>query len=278
MVYNSTSNKVYCANCDDNSLTVIDGATNAVIRTIAVGREPVELGYNSTNNKVYCGNRASGSVMIIDGARDSVIKTVAVAGYPGGFTYNPTHNKVYSIDGQNVTVLDGAGDTVVATVGIGSDVISLGYDPSHDKVYCVNSGSNVKVIDAAADTVTATVGVGSFPCAFAWNPFQNRVYVANRGSNTVSVIRDTTPVGIGESTEPQAVSDKLEASIIRGVLFLPTHLSPPSSLLSTDGRKVLNLHPGANDASGLAPGVYFVREGSGTRGQASGRTRKVVIQ
>jgi hypothetical protein len=36
------------------------------------------------------------------------------------------------------------------------------------------------------------------------------------------------------------------------------------------------LHPGPNDVSGFAPGVYFVRvQGSGVGGQ--GRTRRVVL-
>jgi len=33
-----------------------------------------------------------------------------------------------------------------------------------------------------------------------------------------------------------------------------------SALLDVSGRKVLDLRPGANDVSRLAPGVYFVRE------------------
>jgi hypothetical protein len=48
-------------------------------------------------------------------------------------------------------------------------------------------------------------------------------------------------------------------TIVRGVLFLPSSLlSAPSSLLSIDGRKVLDLEVGANDVSHFAPGVYFV--------------------
>ena len=36
------------------------------------------------------------------------------------------------------------------------------------------------------------------------------------------------------------------------------------------------LSPGENDVRALVPGVYFVKEGLGTRGQGLGRTRKVV--
>jgi len=51
-------------------------------------------------------------------------------------------------------------------------------------------------------------------------------------------------------------------TIVRGVLFLaerPSSSASTSSLFDTGGREVLDLSPGANDVSKLAPGVYFVR-------------------
>jgi hypothetical protein len=44
-------------------------------------------------------------------------------------------------------------------------------------------------------------------------------------------------------------------------------------LLDSSGRKVLDLHPGANDVRALAPGVYFVRDAAD-----EGGTRKIVVQ
>ena len=41
LVYNSTNNKVYCANAYSNNVTVIDGATDSVITTITVGSWPL---------------------------------------------------------------------------------------------------------------------------------------------------------------------------------------------------------------------------------------------
>ncbi len=56
LCYNPTNNKVYCANDGSDSVTVIDGATNSVIATVAVGDWPCALCYNPTDNKVYCAN------------------------------------------------------------------------------------------------------------------------------------------------------------------------------------------------------------------------------
>jgi hypothetical protein len=77
-----------------------------------------------------------------------------------------------------------------------------------------------------------------------------------------------------------------EASIVRGVLVLPWDMTetaevsdrvPRPVLLDISGRKVMNLRPGANDVSSIAPGVYCVRDvARGARGD--GQVRKVVIQ
>jgi hypothetical protein len=65
-----------------------------------------------------------------------------------------------------------------------------------------------------------------------------------------------------------------QPTIVRGVLSLPkaSNRKPQAaSLLDISGRMVLDLKPGANDVSRLAPGVYFVRE---TQAQA---VRKIVV-
>jgi len=74
--------------------------------------------------------------------------------------------------------------------------------------------------------------------------------------------RSDWPYGVGEQQRPQASSHKPQATIVRGVLFLhkATSLkSQAASLLDITGRSVVDLHAGANDVSGLSPGVYFVR-------------------
>jgi hypothetical protein len=87
---------------------------------------------------------------------------------------------------------------------------------------------------------------------------------------------DQRLAGITEGTPNAEVRTTNTATIVRGVLFLPPSLlSPPSSLLSIDGRKVMSLKAGANDVSRLSPGVYFVREAQ-AQAQAQA-TRKVIV-
>ena len=85
--------------------------------------------------------------------------------------------------------------------------------------------------------------------------------------------------GIGDAGNQQANRVTGGATIVRGALFLNgrTSSSASTSLLDISGRKVLNLHPGANDVRALSPGVYFVHEEAQGSGRKPQPVRKVVV-
>ncbi|MBM3332323.1 T9SS type A sorting domain-containing protein [candidate division WOR-3 bacterium] len=81
------------------------------------------------------------------------------------------------------------------------------------------------------------------------------------------------PSGAEERPASHVSGHRPAITIVRGVLFLPRDMTekfagsdrvPGPVLLDASGRKVLDLHLGANDVSRLAPGVYFVRVESST--------------
>ncbi|MEO0082003.1 MAG: SBBP repeat-containing protein [candidate division WOR-3 bacterium] len=90
-------------------------------------------------------------------------------------------------------------------------------------------------------------------------------------------------VGITESPRPGAHGSQLAPTIIRGSLLLADVASGQQSaacafLFDATGRTVADLEPGANDVSGLAPGVYFVAPASGAMRDASGVTKVIIAR
>jgi hypothetical protein len=105
------------------------------------------------------------------------------------------------------------------------------------------------------------------------------------------------PLAIAERPLQQPVGAQPIPTVVRGTLVLDglggngdgpseredARYSPHfpaisrATLLDISGRKVMDLRPGANDVRALAPGVYFVAEGLGIRGQGPGRIRKVIV-
>jgi YVTN family beta-propeller protein len=245
LVYNSTDNKVYCANAESNNVTVIDGATDTVITTVPAGDHPWALVYNSLNNKVYCANAYSNNVTVIDGATDSVITTIPVGGWPYALVYNSMNKKVY----------------------------------------CANATSdNVTIIDGATDSVITTIAVGGGPSAFAWNPIQNRTYVANYWSNTVSVIKDSIIIGIEEdeiaSPNRVAMTKGVEIYPNPARSFLAVRLPQPADRqnikifdalgkLVKEAVKVKSVQSHKQEVrislKGISPGIYFLKVGKETK-------------
>jgi YVTN family beta-propeller protein len=83
------TNQGIAPNFSDN-VTVIDTATNKVVKTINVGLAPSGVAVAPDGSRVYVANEAvKGTVSVIDTATDAVSATVAVGNNPVGRS-NPT--------------------------------------------------------------------------------------------------------------------------------------------------------------------------------------------
>jgi photosystem II stability/assembly factor-like uncharacterized protein len=88
-------------------------------------------------------------------------------------------------------------------------------------------------------------------------------------------------MGVAETMKDDGGRMNAGATIVRGVLRMEgsrQNTGYRADLLDAAGRRVMRLQAGANDASGLAPGVYFVREAAGGEGSAVGVSKVVVTK
>jgi len=109
-------------------------------------------------------------------------------------------------------------------------------------------------------------------------------WAGNVGGKTYNTVRiwgkmDPSPA-IADMTKPKVRMTSGGVTIVHGVLFLAGASSPKgqaASLLDISGRKMLDLHPGANDVGALAPGVYFVRSAQAQVQAQAQAIRKVLV-
>jgi hypothetical protein len=133
------------------------------------------------------------------------------------------------------------------------------------------------VIDGSTNEVVCGVSTGKGAYAIDCDAQLNKVYVADIEDGTVSVIADTVLAGLRDGARDEV---RLP-TIVFGVLRLEDQRQETgerTELLDVSGRKVLDLHAGANDVSHLAPGVYFVRQlPAVSRKPSAVGVRKVVL-
>ncbi len=95
------------ADTDNNAVVVVDSATRAAIRTIAVGRRPERL-VVSPDGRVFVTNRGSRSVSIVDPIKGRELRSVSAGVEPYGIALSP------------------GGDTLLVTSSATSEL--LGFD------------------------------------------------------------------------------------------------------------------------------------------------------
>ena len=166
--------RVYVANFGDNTISVINTATNTVVATVSTdypttlgaGIGPRDLAISPDGSKVYIINTTSGTVSVLATATNTVISVINAVS-PGLYdiVISPDGTKAYITTANNfqVRVLDLATNTIITNfdLGVKSPLYGIVLSPDGTKGY-VNVNGTVKVIDLATNGVSATLaGTGS---------------------------------------------------------------------------------------------------------------------
>ena len=81
--------RAYVANQFDNTVSVIDTATNTVVASILVGDAPHGIAVTPNGAFAYVANLSSNNVSVISAATNSVVATVAVGSLPVAVAITP---------------------------------------------------------------------------------------------------------------------------------------------------------------------------------------------
>jgi YVTN family beta-propeller protein len=179
---NSAAGRLYVANHNSDTLSVINTGTNGLLATIAVGDGPNGVAYNAANGMIYVANGSDNTVTVLRASDHQKIDTITVGMRPNGVAAKVATNQVY-----------------VANYGDGT----------------------VSVIDAAENRVSQTIPVGAEPSMIAVNPTTGRAYVALHGEGKVAVLNGgghVTPVDIYDSSGSYGIA----VDTLRNLVYVAT--------------------------------------------------------
>ncbi|WP_081710257.1 putative Ig domain-containing protein [Arthrobacter sp. 35W] len=207
VAFNATTNMIYVANTDDNTVSAINGSTGAVTDTFSAGlmanpSQPSSIAVNEGTNTVYVANSNTdpatpgyNTVSKIDIAT-GVLTHIPVALYPYAMAVNETTNKIYVANlSHSVTEIDGA-TGAVRTINVGnvfSQPTAITVNETTNKIYAVDYiGSELFEIDGASFTWQASQWVGGNPFGVAVNEATNTIYTTSFATDTVRVLDGAT--------------------------------------------------------------------------------------
>jgi len=196
----------------------------------------------------------------------------------GGFlVYSDTTHKLYwfSDYGDSVLAINATSDTVVARMPTRAWIHRVYLDHTGRYLFCFTD--SVRVYDTQSDSLVAVCPMPFPSLSVTPNPDRGCFYV---GCRDVILVYSDVPPGVEEAMTDERGMMNREASVVRGVLYVPgcASSSPSTScLLDVSGRKVMTLQSGANDVRALAPGIYFVREAEAQAQAPAQAIKKIVV-
>lgn len=165
--------KIYVANEDASTVSVIDGQSLKATRSIVVGKGAHNVQISPDGTRVWVTNNGAPSTP----ADEPVHKGMSMAEH-GSMV---TSGEVWAIDTGT--------DEVVAKVPVGKHPAHVVLTNDGRFALITNGGDNtVSVVDTATLKVADTIPTGEFPHGIRISPDGKQAYVANMKGGTVSVI------------------------------------------------------------------------------------------
>ena len=169
LTFSSDGTKAYVANGDDDSITVINTATKAIVTTIAVGDNPVGA-WTGSNGKMYVDNEDGQTISVIDVATNSVDETITLGFMPGIASYNGPKNELWVSDPMAGKVHYWTWDAGMnmwmhgSSFNTGAGAHAIAFTTDGNTAYITNQTANtVSVVNTTTHTVTKTINVGKKP-------------------------------------------------------------------------------------------------------------------
>jgi YVTN family beta-propeller protein len=182
--------RLYLTHPDTHQVSVVDGTTGALLRTMSVPGQPFGLAVSADGAHLFVGDWAGNRVMRLSSETGALDGAVAVGKEPAALVLD-RRGMLYVADRESrqVSVVDTARMERVATVPVGEAPFALALNAGGDRLYVANVRSgDVSVIDTAALKTVATFAIGGMPYGVAVEPGGGRLLVTNQQGGTLVVV------------------------------------------------------------------------------------------
>lgn len=196
---NLAAKRLYVANHDSDTLSIIDSTTYAVVKTVSAGDGPNGVAYNSKNGYIYVADRNTNKVRVIRGSDYAFIKDILVGSQPDGIAANNVSNKIYvaNFGSGTVSIINGSTNSVEKTVTVGTEPANIAIDTGLNKAFVSLHGSGRVAAISSTGTVTSIDVYSAGPYGIAVDTVRKLVYVATIDTFRIAVVNASTNTFLG---------------------------------------------------------------------------------
>jgi len=272
--------KGYVNNRGERSLTVIDGVTMKVLRTIALPATSMQIALSPDNKTLAVGYKDALKITLIDTGTDAVTTTLDIGpDRPGDKPVRIKHpfwskdgHFVYAGDELNMSVvkIDVGAGKIVANIPLDATTHHLTTGPdgkifvSHGKD--MNGALNITVLDPTSDGIIKTIPIPLAPGEKAnghhgtVSPDGKFFYFCNEGGRTLAII-DTSKLTVVKTLQVGEGAGHAYFSPDGKKAFVVCHADNVVTVIDTNTQQVINnVQAGTGKKQGHSG--YFAEDGS----------------
>jgi YVTN family beta-propeller protein len=193
---------VYTGNYEDDTLSVIDTATNQVVGSpIPTGSSPYSIAITPNGQTLYLANDG-GEITVVNTRTNQVVTSITTPSSLETIAISPDGRTAYvtSQSDDIVVVVDLQTNQVVGSpITVGDNPWGVAFSPDGKVAYVTSEeDDNVTVIDTATKQVVGSpIPVGEEPINVVVSPDGKLLYVGNEGSGSVTVVDTATRQAVG---------------------------------------------------------------------------------
>jgi YVTN family beta-propeller protein len=269
---------VYVTNEDSNTVSVINEATDTVVRTIRVGRDPQGIAVDAATGRVYVTNFADNSLSVIHGRHVTTITGLGTD--PDAVAVDAATDTIY-VSGylsSNIFVINGHTNALTGTpiTVPGANIHDLAVDPATGTLYASAYNLNyVALINTGTNAVTGQLTGLQGPDGLAFDAITGDLYVAMnyQSADRIAVYRGGILWKLIRTRHEPANGRAVAVDARTGTLFASLSATPitgagSAAVINRRGRIITTVTVG-DDPNGIAvdpaTGIVFVaNSGSNT--------------
>jgi YVTN family beta-propeller protein len=183
-----------------DAVTVVDTATERVIRNLHLPGRPQGIAADGALHRVFVGLFQTGRVDVLDETSNRLIGSLRVGAKPvHPFRLDAAVHRLYVVNSGSSTlsVINTRTLTVIETLRTGAHPEGLDLSPDGSRAYISNegdpgtdrnSGHTASVIDLRSGRIVDTVPTLQGPDGIAYDPNNGDVYISNEDPSRVLVL------------------------------------------------------------------------------------------
>ncbi len=246
----SLAGVLYVQNSNSNSISVIDLATNAILRNITVDGtlHNIKLSEDQLTLYIITSDRDSGTIFILNTTSNELMKEISTeVSVQDIAIFNGT---MYASDvlGGKILVMNVNG-TLIDEIDVGSRPQYMEVRPDGQVLYVTRLGGPLSVVDLEQKIVIKEIDSGSMPHRLFLTNEGAILFVVNTGSDTLSVIDSRKhgvikTIPVGDSPEYVALNPDETLAYVTNI--------DSNTVSIADADKVVNEIPVGNGPYGIA--------------------------